>query len=183
MPPMSDFAYDVFLSHSSLDKERVRRLGEQLRADGLRVWLDAFEIRPGDHIGAQLDAGLEGSRVLLLCMSPHAFGSEWVQLEHWSRRFRDPLNRERRFLPVLFETCDLPDSLAAYRYVDYRAESPAAYAEIVTFCRGAAPRTDDGADVRAGTAATGAVGETNLCRRARLFPRLACPAHLRGAWG
>jgi EAL domain-containing protein (putative c-di-GMP-specific phosphodiesterase class I) len=35
-----DFRYDVFLSHSSHDKDTVRAVAERLRSDGLRVWLD-----------------------------------------------------------------------------------------------------------------------------------------------
>ena len=32
--------FDVFLSHSSKDKSVVRKVAEQLRKDGLRVWFD-----------------------------------------------------------------------------------------------------------------------------------------------
>ena len=42
-----DFAFDVFLSHSSHDKAIVRPLAERLRQDGLRVWFDEWELRPG----------------------------------------------------------------------------------------------------------------------------------------
>ncbi|MCX6374846.1 MAG: toll/interleukin-1 receptor domain-containing protein, partial [Armatimonadetes bacterium] len=48
-----DFTYDVFLSHSSKDKAVVRTLVERLRADGLRVWFDEWEIAPGDSIPAK----------------------------------------------------------------------------------------------------------------------------------
>ena len=34
----ADFNYDVFLSHNSADKPRVRRLAERLHEAGLRVW-------------------------------------------------------------------------------------------------------------------------------------------------
>ena len=41
----------------------------------------------------------------VLCLSAHAFGSDWAQLESGTLRtgqrpFRDPLNKERRFLPL-----------------------------------------------------------------------------------
>jgi len=39
-----DFTHDVFLSHSSKDKAVVRAVAERLRADGLRVWLEDWEI-------------------------------------------------------------------------------------------------------------------------------------------
>jgi hypothetical protein len=48
MPP--SFAYDVFLSHNSNDKPRVRSLAEKLRAAGLRLWFDEWVIRLGDGI-------------------------------------------------------------------------------------------------------------------------------------
>jgi len=63
---MSDqFSFDVFLSHSSKDKPVVRAVAERLRSDGLRVWLDEWEIRPGDSIPAKLEEGLEHARVLV----------------------------------------------------------------------------------------------------------------------
>jgi hypothetical protein len=95
-----DFTYDVFLSHSSEDRAVVRSVAERLRADGLRVWLDDWEIKPGDSIPAKIEDGLEHSRVLVLCMSTHAFGSDWATLESQTFRFRDPLNQERRFIPL-----------------------------------------------------------------------------------
>ncbi|MGD0946970.1 MAG: toll/interleukin-1 receptor domain-containing protein [Candidatus Binatia bacterium] len=58
------FTHDVFLSHSAKDKAVVRAIAERLRADGLRVWLDDWEIRPGDSIPAKIEDGLEHSRVL-----------------------------------------------------------------------------------------------------------------------
>src|SRR5438105_11554880 len=90
--PMGDpFFFDVFLSHSSKDKAVVRDIAERLRKDGLRV---------------SLDEGLEQSRVLVLCMSAQAFGSDWARLEAGTFRFRDPLNKEVRF--VLLRLDDAP---------------------------------------------------------------------------
>ena len=40
--------YDVFLSHSAADKDTVREIAERLKSDGVRVWFDEWEIRPGD---------------------------------------------------------------------------------------------------------------------------------------
>lgn len=39
--------FHVFLSHNSRNKEEVRALAEALRARGLRVWLDEWELVPG----------------------------------------------------------------------------------------------------------------------------------------
>ena len=72
--------FDVFLSHSSKDKPVVRKVAERLRKDGLSVWFDEWEIKPGASIPAKIEEGLEQSRVLVLCMSANAFGSDWAQL-------------------------------------------------------------------------------------------------------
>ncbi len=42
-----DFDYDVFLSHSALDKAAVRELARRLKGDGLRVWLAEWVIPLG----------------------------------------------------------------------------------------------------------------------------------------
>ena len=70
------FKYDVFISHSSKDKPFVRDLAHRLNSDGLRVWFDEWEIKPGDLIGLKIDQGLELSRTLLLAMSANAFASD-----------------------------------------------------------------------------------------------------------
>ena len=100
------FEYDVFLSHSAKDKAVVRPLAERLRADGVKVWFDEWvlpkdekrrmkaesKLHPSSFILHPLvEEGLERSRVLVLCMSAHAFGSGWAQLESGTFRFRGPL--------------------------------------------------------------------------------------------
>jgi TIR domain len=40
-----NFSYDVFLSHNSKYKPRVRRLADRLKQAGLRVWFDEWNIR------------------------------------------------------------------------------------------------------------------------------------------
>jgi len=122
---MSDaaFTHDVFLSHSAKDKAVVRAVAERLRKDGLRVWFDEWEFpspagagegarragagRGAESIPAKIEEGLEHSRVLVLCMSANAFGSdpgapgfEAGTCGRSNLPFRDPLNKERRFIPL-----------------------------------------------------------------------------------
>jgi len=129
------FTYDVFLSHNSQDKPRVRGLAEELRAAGLRVWLDEWVIKPGDDIYLAIERGLEAARVQVLCLSSAALGSEWMTLERSTVLFRDPTNAGRRFIPLLLADCELPDALRRYKYVDYRGETKAAFAELLAACR------------------------------------------------
>ena len=129
------FRWDVFVSHSSRDKARVRRLAEALRADGLAVWFDEWVIQPGDEIYNAIEHGLEYARTLVLCLSQQSLASDWVKLERNTAIFRDPMNKERRFVPVLLDECKLPDTLRRYAYVDWRDEGAAELGKIVQACR------------------------------------------------
>ena len=84
-----DFQYDVFLSHNSADKPRVRRWAERLRAVGLRRTSLGFRISSFEFPPKAARVGLERSTVL----------------------FRDPANASRRFIPLLLADCRLPDAL------------------------------------------------------------------------
>jgi WD40 repeat protein len=130
------FAFDVFLSYSSKDRAVVRALAERLRADGIRVWFDGWVLKPGDSIPAKIDEGLEQSRVLVLCMSAHASGSDWARLEAGTFRFRDPLNRELRFIPLRLDDAPIKGSLAQFLYIDWRsADRESEYAKLLEGCR------------------------------------------------
>lgn len=60
----AEFQYDVFLSHNSADKPRVRRLAKRLRTAVLRVWFDEWIIQPRDDTYLAIERGLETSRTL-----------------------------------------------------------------------------------------------------------------------
>jgi WD40 repeat protein len=131
----NEFEYDVFLSYSTKDKQIVHALAERLKQDGLRVWLDAWVIQPGDSIPLKIQRGLEQSRTLLMCMSPDYFASDWGKLEHHTLLFRDPTNAQRRFIPILIEDCKPPDIIAQFARIDWQTLSEEAYARLLTACR------------------------------------------------
>ncbi len=156
------FTHDVFLSHSAKDKAVVRPLAERLRQGGLKVRFDEWTPspagageggrRPGEGRGAvplahrmgegsgvraaKIEEGLEHSRVLVLCMSANAFGSDWAQLEagtcgRGNLPFRDPLNQERRFIPLRLDDAPIKGSLAQFLHINWRsADREQRYAQI-----------------------------------------------------
>jgi hypothetical protein len=143
-----EFAYDVFLSHNSKDKPAVRNLAERLREDGLRVWFDDWSIPDGGDIFHEIEQGLENSRALVLVISPNTFGSQWVTLERNTALFRDPTNRQRRFVPLLLVDCKIPDTLQRYRYIDFREAKETAYKRLLNACQaqGSSPGSTNSAD-------------------------------------
>src|SRR5256714_12775660 len=130
------FSFDVFLSHSAKDKAVVRDVAERLRMDGVKVWFDEWVLKAGDSIPAKIEEGLERSRVLVLCMSANAFGSDWAQLESGTFRFRDPLNKERRFIPLRLDVAPIKGSLAQFSYINWLPKDrEQEYAKLLEACR------------------------------------------------
>jgi hypothetical protein len=74
--------YDVFISHASEDKHGVvRPLAEALRAGGLKVWYDEFELRIGDSLRRKIDRGLANSRFGVVVLSQSFFSKGWTNYE------------------------------------------------------------------------------------------------------
>jgi len=129
------FPYDVFLSHSAKDKKIVRELAQRLKADGLNVWFDEWELKPGDSIQSKIEEGLESSRVLVLCVSKNAFGADWTKLESSTFRFRDPLNNLRRLVPLRLDDVCITGSLGQLHYVNWSPDHPVEeYAKLLDAC-------------------------------------------------
>ncbi|MGH2943503.1 MAG: TIR domain-containing protein, partial [Solirubrobacteraceae bacterium] len=118
--------FDVFLSYNALDKPAVERIAEQLRRDGLRPFLDVWDLTPGGRWQHELADGLARSRACALFVGPHAFG-QW-QLEElelalvWANR-RDGFRVFAVLLPGLedpFDAQRLPPFLSTRTWVDLR---------------------------------------------------------------
>jgi len=118
-----------------MDKPTVRDLAARLKADGLNVWLDEWEIKPGDLIGLKIDEGLEHSRTLLLVMSANASKSNWVIFESQTIRFSDPTNLQRRLIPLRLDDSEVKGTLRQFAYVDWRQQGPEQYAKLLAACR------------------------------------------------
>ena len=74
--------FDVFISHTSEDKDDVvRPLALALQAAGLSVWYDEFELRIGDSLRRKIDKGLASSRFGVVILSQAFFGRGWPEYE------------------------------------------------------------------------------------------------------
>ncbi len=71
----------VFISHSSADKPAVLPLAAALRAKGIDVWLDQWEIAPTDDIVQSINSGLEQADAGIIVFSEHSEKSQWVKAE------------------------------------------------------------------------------------------------------
>jgi hypothetical protein len=98
--------YDVFLSYSRADTERVAPLRDELRRLGYRVFFDVQAIDPGEQWKRRLERSIGASRALVLCWSENTRGSEYVTFEY-SRA--EALHKS--ILPWLLDKTPLPAML------------------------------------------------------------------------
>jgi hypothetical protein len=89
---------DVFISHAWEDKDFARPLAEHLKATGITVWFDEYELKLGDSLRRRIEDGLLRSRHGLVLISQTFFQKSWTVKE------LDALfsleDNERRILPI-----------------------------------------------------------------------------------
>lgn len=87
--------FDVFISHSSADKDVARVLAQGLTDRGLRVWFDEYVIQPGQKWSVAIKEGIERSRLCIILLSRDAqpqnpwLSTEWSAIQECSWRRRD----------------------------------------------------------------------------------------------
>jgi hypothetical protein len=74
--------YDVFLSYSRADTERIAPLRDELRRLGYQVFFDVQSIDPGEQWKRRLERSIGASRTIVLCWSEHTRGSEYITFEY-----------------------------------------------------------------------------------------------------
>lgn len=77
-----DREYDVFLSHTHLDREIAEEFYAELKARGLQVWFDGAEIILGTSLTRQIDRGIAKSKVaIILVTGAFIKGRFWTEVE------------------------------------------------------------------------------------------------------
>jgi hypothetical protein len=110
----------VFISHSSRDKEFVRRLIADLRASSVDLWLDEVELKVGDSLRESIERGIKESNWLLVVLSANSVDSPWVRQE-LNAAFALELSRQSVFiLPAVIDQCEIPAFLKDKVYTDFR---------------------------------------------------------------
>jgi hypothetical protein len=117
-----EFWFDVFLSHVSNDKPVVRELGLKLRARGLRVWLDEWEVRPGTPWQEELENAIQTVRGAAILYGPSGIGP-WADREIHAF-LSEFVERKAPVIPVLLpgapRSPKLPLFLKTFTWVDLR---------------------------------------------------------------
>ena len=127
---------EVFLCHSSTDKERVRMVHDDLKHLGVSCWLDENKIKVGDSIVSKINEGLGSSKTMIAFLSKQAVRSMWGIKEWQSFLSRKLSGNELNILPAVLEDCDIPSILADIRFADFRESYHDGFKEIFKELKG-----------------------------------------------
>jgi len=104
----------VFLSHASEDKERfVVPFATALREHGVDVWLDKWEILPGDSLVDKIfEEGLKDAAAVIVVISKFSIEKPWVK-EELNAAFVKRISKQTKIIPVVIDECVVPEALQA----------------------------------------------------------------------
>ena len=119
---------DVFISYNKVDEEIAKKIGRYLEGHKIgnrkiRVFLAAWDIKPGHSIVDKINEGLERAKFFVLVLSPEALQAVWPTAERAASLLSDPSGRMGRVIPVLVKPCKVPPLLAIRNWVDLRDAS------------------------------------------------------------
>jgi uncharacterized CHY-type Zn-finger protein len=118
--------FDVFLCHHGVDKTPVKKIGEQLKEQGILPWLDEWELRPGIPWQRLLEERIEQIKSAAVFVGKNGIGP-WQQLE-LEAFLREFANRGCPVIPILLPDApdepQLPRFLKGMTWVDFRSQDP-----------------------------------------------------------
>ncbi|MBS7440297.1 toll/interleukin-1 receptor domain-containing protein [Pseudomonas syringae] len=113
----------IFLSHTSKDKPNVRAVANYLEDAGYSVWLDEWEMTPGDSLIKKISEGVESSDKLVVFLSPESIISPWVERELNGGLIMEIAEEKglgsKFVIPVLLEICKVPFFLREKIYANF----------------------------------------------------------------
>jgi len=129
----------AFVSYSRRDEAFAARLGIDLRAQGVEIWLDQLDIRPGEPYDQAIQRGLHEAQTVLLLLSPASVQSENVRNELELAK-----SKRKQIVPIKIAPVDeLPLDLGRLQFIDFTHGYASGLRRLVGALRGAGSRTEE----------------------------------------
>lgn len=115
----------IFLCHSSSDKQIVRELYRRLVSDGFDPWLDEENILPGQDWNEEIIKAVRESDVAIVCLSEKSINKAgYIQKEiKYALDIADEKPDGTIFLiPLKLEECNVPERIRRWQWVSFFEE-------------------------------------------------------------
>jgi hypothetical protein len=106
-------AQRYFLSYSRADEKFGLRLAQDLRDQGVAIFVDQWDIRPSEHWDRAIERAVGCCRGLVVIISPRSVASDNVMDE-----VSFALDNGKSVLPVMIEKCVLPLRITRMHLID-----------------------------------------------------------------
>ena len=133
--------FDVFLCHNSQDKPEVIQIAEKLQQEGLKPWLDVWELPPGQSWQERIEEQIKDIRSAAVFVGSSGLGP-WQERE--IRAFLvEFVARKCPVIPVLLADApqkpDIPIFLKINTWVDFRKSEPNPMSQLIWGITGKKP--------------------------------------------
>lgn len=118
-------AVGVFISYSHEDRFAADTLAGKLKEFGYFPWVDFDALVGGDEWKNLIDNALAQSFAVVVLMTPDSVRSTWVDYECTRAKVHGCT-----IIPVMVRTCEIPDILRDYHYLDFRAGLDPAFMQL-----------------------------------------------------
>lgn len=117
-------APSVFISYSHKDKDWIKNwFLPRFETNGFQAHIDYRDFEIGVPIILNMERAVEKCAKTILILSQHWCESNWTQFEGLMLQTEDPMNLEKKIIPIMLSDCTLPKRLKIFTYVDFRDES------------------------------------------------------------
>ena len=114
--------HDVFISHARDDSEFVKRLGEDLRSQGISAWIAENFVEPGTRWANSIEKAIGDSRNVLFILSEKSNESGWLRAEAALALTQ----AGKRLIPIYHsKNAEVPFLLRSFKGMDF--STPSAY--------------------------------------------------------
>lgn len=140
--------YDLFLSHSSVDKEFTDKLHGLLELSGFHVWYDEKRLTGNTQILTGLPKCIDDSEAFIVVLSQSSCKSSWVQDEYGYARGLMDKGELKTIIPIVIDDCEIPGFYNNYKWVDCTdGLTPKSFFEILAALYGSSENMREEKDV------------------------------------
>ena len=114
---------DYYISYASADEDFATWVAEILEREGKTVFIQAWDILPGDNFVIEINNALGESEKLIVILSKHYLESKWCQ-EEWTSKLAQPnALSERHIIPIKIESLEATGLLKSITPIDVTNKS------------------------------------------------------------
>lgn len=121
----------AFISYSHDDKNIALKLSEKLRENGIEVWIDKWEILPGDSLVQKIfEEGLSSIDAFIVIISKSSVNSAWVKQELDVALIKR-IEGITRIVPVIIDKAEIPNAIKPLKWIDLSDDFETAIRELL----------------------------------------------------